>query len=650
MTWWVVPAGAVSAQTGTQDLKRMSLEDLLDIEVTTVTRRPEPTDQVPAAVFVITHDDIRRSGARSLPDALRLAPGLQVAQIDGAKWATGTRGFADRLSRAMLILIDGRAVYSPLFAGTYWEVQDTMLEDVERIEVIRGPGGTLWGANAVNGIINIVTKQAAQTQGLLATVEGGAYGHGVGALRFGGQANAGRLNYRFYGKGLQRAHEYHATGSTYDTSTMQQAGGRADWSLSRQRTFTLQGDAYHERLGEQEVRTFYTPPYREVTEVQAPLSGGNVLARLSGSGAGNAFQLQTYYDRTSRDEVPVGETRDTVDVDLQANRPWGRNQMTFGGGYRVTSGRVAAVTPSAILPERRTDSLFSAFAQDEIQLVSGRLRGSLGAKIEHNSYSGFEIQPTGRLLWTPAAAHTMFLAITRAVRTPSRVETDYTTTSLASLSGPTFVRLEPNPAFVAERLVAYELGYRVRPAARAYVTVSGFYNSLDDILSTELLTPFTEGTPPEPRRTILPVTFRNGLFGESHGIELTADVRPVNWLRTTANYSYVKVAVTPDPGARDVSQQRRYEGITPRHQLQAQAALDLPANLSADLILRHASALVAGPVPEYTTSTVRVGWQMTPQFELSVIGANLNESHHLEWPGTVEIQRTVYAKLTWSQR
>ena len=248
--WLVLVSQAVYAQTGTTTLKRMSMEELLDVEVTTVSRLAEPTSEVPAAVFVITQSDIRRSGATSLPDVLRLAPGIQVAQIDGAKWAVGIRGFADRLSRAMLVLIDGRAVYSPLFAGTYWEVQDTMLEDVERIEVIRGPGGTLWGANAVNGIINIITKDASQTQGVLATAEGGAFGHALGALRFGGAARGGTLNYRAYGRGLQRAREYQTTVPAYGDTTMAQVGARADWTLARRRRLTIQGDAYRERLGE----------------------------------------------------------------------------------------------------------------------------------------------------------------------------------------------------------------------------------------------------------------------------------------------------------------------------------------------------------------------------------------------------------------
>jgi iron complex outermembrane receptor protein len=646
-------AGSAWAQTGTDELKRMSLEDLLDVEVTTLSRRPEPTTDVPAAIFVITQDDIRRSGATSLPEALRLAPGMQVAQIDGGKWATGVRGFSDRLSRAMLVLIDGRAVYSPLFAGTYWEVQETMLEDVERIEVIRGPGGTLWGANAVNGIVNIITRGAAQTQGVLATAEAGTYGQGLGAVRYGGSANNRTFNYRFYGKGLQRPHEYHATGTNYDDTTLMQGGGRADWSRSSGQTVTLQGDVYGERLGQQAVRTSYTAPFREVTTVRSPLSGGNVLARWSGGlGATGQFQLQTYYDRTNRDEVPIGENRDTFDVDFQhSGSQWRRHQLAMGAGYRVTSGRITAVAPSAILPETRTDNLFSAFVQDSIPFFGDRFRLDAGAKVEHNSYSGFEVQPSGRLLWTPRREHTLFLSATRAVRTPSRVETDYTTTSLSGASPLSYVRLEPNPGFRPEELVAYEAGYRLRLGEWVYATASGFYNSLNDILSTELVGRFYEGGDVEPSRLILPVMFRNGLSGESHGTELTADLRPLTWFRTTANYSYLKVAVTRDPGAVDVSQERRYERITPRHQLQLQASIDLPHRIAVDWLFRSASSIaLQPPVPSYATSTIRVGWQVSRQLEIAVVGQDLNQARHVEWPGALPIQRSGFVKVTWRER
>jgi iron complex outermembrane receptor protein len=646
---------STAAQTGTDQLKRMSLEDLLDVEVTTVSRRPEPTTDIPAAVFVITQDDIRRSGATSIPEALRLAPGVQVAQMDGAKWAVGVRGFTDRLSRAMLVLIDGRAVYSPLFAGTYWEVQDTLLEDVDRIEVIRGPGGTLWGANAVNGIVNIITKEASRTQGVLATAEGGSFGHALGAVRYGASARGRTLTYRFYGRGVDRAHAYHASGPDYDQTSLVQGGGRADWTRGTGQTVTIQGDAYHERLGQPAVRTLYTPPFREVTTGRSPLSGGNVLARWSGGlGPTGRFQLQTYYDRTNRDEVPIGESRDTFDVDFQhSGARWKRHMLAFGAAYRVTSGRIRSVAPSAILPATRTDHLFSAFAQDTVPLWRDRLRVDVGAKIEHNAYSGIEVQPSGRLSWTPHQAQTVFFAATRAVRTPSRVETDYTTTSLAGLNPLSFVRLEPNPDFQPEELAAYEAGYRVRRGQWAYVTAAAFYNSLNDLLSTELTGAFVEGDGDQPARVILPVMFRNGLSGDSYGAELTADLRPLPWLRTTANYSYLRVTVTPDPGATDVSQEHHYEGITPRHQLQVQAAVDLPHRMTADWLFRRGSTLALQPadaVPAYTTLTVRVGWQLTRQLEIAVLGENLDHARHIEWPGGLPLQRSALVKATWRQR
>jgi iron complex outermembrane receptor protein len=304
----LLPAGGAWAQT-TQDLKRMSIADILDIRVSTVSRIPEESKTVPAAIYVITHDDIRRSGATSIPEALRLAPGLEVARIDGGTWSIGVRGFADRLARSMLVLIDGRAVYSPLFAGTYWETQDVLLEDVDRIEVIRGPGGTLWGANAVNGIINIVTKAAKETQGLYVTGAAGSQVLGDGAVRYGGKT--GSTAYRLYAKGEDRGAEFHADGNGFDGFRGVQAGGRVDWTSQTGRQVTFQGDVYNARLGERPALTLYTPPFSVPTNVDAPLSGGNVLARVNGPASSRApYQLQLYYDRTNRDEVPAGENRE----------------------------------------------------------------------------------------------------------------------------------------------------------------------------------------------------------------------------------------------------------------------------------------------------------------------------------------------------
>ena len=631
-----------------QDLKRLSLEELLKMEITTVSRVPEQPANVPAAVFVITREDIRRSGATSIPEALRLAPGVQVARINGGTWAIGIRGFADRLARSILVLIDGRAVYSPLFAGTYWESQDTLLEDVDRIEVIRGPGGTLWGANAVNGIINIITRPAKDTQGTYLSAGGGSEDRAFGSFRFGGKSTS--WAYRGYVKALDRGPEFHADGSDYDGWRSAQAGFRGDATLGSGRTLTVQGDAYTGRLGARPTLVQYMPPFSSTTAVRAPVSGGNVMARLSSAASSrDSYQLQAYYDRRNRDEQPIGEDRDTVDIDWQNSiRRWTRQTISWGAGYRVTSGRITAVAPSAILPATRTDNLFSGFVQDDIVVVPQRLRLVIGSKVEHNDYTGFESQPSARLLWTPTTAQSLWTAVTRAVRTPSRVETDYTTTSLVSPAPtPTFVRLLPNPSFDSEQLIAYEAGYRLRAAERAYFTASAFYNDLRDILSTELLTPFVEAGP--PARLMLPVTFANGLHGNSQGVEVTSDVRPISSVRLTANYSYVFVAASKNPGGRDVSQERHYEGAIPHHQVQAGASFDL-SRWSVDYLLRYVSELPASSVPGYTASTVRVSRQLGSGLEITVVGQDLFDDHHLEWPSTggdVEVRRSIYTRLIW---
>jgi iron complex outermembrane receptor protein len=640
-------SGSALAQTA-QELKRLTLEELTRMEIITVSRSPEPASQVPAAVFVITSEDIRRSGATSLPELLRRAPGVQVARIDAGRWAIGMRGFSDRLSRSMLVLIDGRAVYSPLFAGTYWEVQDVLLEDIDRIEVIRGPGGTLWGANAVNGIISIVTKPARDTQGVVGWAGGGSSDHGQAGARYGGAL--GQSGYmRGYVKGVTIGPQFHLDGTDEDSLWRVQSGFRGDWALSTERALTVQGDLYESRLGGRAVATSYTPPFSTVSTVEAPLSGGNVLARLAGRfGSSTEYQFQTYYDRTDRDERPVGETRDTFDMDYQQRRPLGQeHRLTWGAGYRLTSGRITAIAPSAFIPSTRTDTLFSAFVQDEVALLPDRLALTAGAKVEHNEYSGFELQPSGRITWSVNADNTVVGSVTRAVRTPSRVETDYTTTSLVSPAPPTFVRLLPNPGFVPEELVAYELGHRIH-VGNVYVTTSGFFNQLTNVLSTELGTSFVETTPGTPH-TILPVQFLNGLHGNSHGVEITGEVRPASWWRSAVNYSFVRIQLTRDAGGRDVSQERRNEGLSPRHQFQLSSSFDLPRRFTLDWYLRAISELRAGPVPAYATSDVRLAWQSSAGLEVALVGQNLHEAHHLEWrdgAAATELRRSIAVTLT----
>lgn len=646
--WLLIIAVTPAAAQDYQALKRLSLEELGRIEVTTVSRSPDSLTRTPAAVYVITQDEIHRSGATSIPEALRLAPGVQVARIDASRWSIGIRGFAGPLNRSVLVLIDGRAVYDPLFAGTYWDVQDTLLEDIDRIEVIRGPGGTLWGANAINGIISIITRAASETGGTVVSGLGGSAAHASSGFRYGGTSD--RISYRAYGKAKHRGSGFHANGGNHDHWLAGRGGFRVDNSLARGGMLTVQGDLYRARSGRVGISTTYASPFTVAARYDAKLSGANALVRWSSpSTASSPFQLQAYYDRTNREEIPITERRDTLDVDFQQTRKhWLRQELVWGLGYRVTSARVDAVAPTRFVPDARADQLSSAFVQDTATLVPGRLRVSAGAKLEHNSYSGFELQPSGRVVWTPNAANTVFGSITRAVRTPAPVETDYTTASFAGVNQGLgiFVRLHPNSAFVSEKLIAHEIGYRVQPVTSMHVTISSFYNQLADIVSSELLTPFLE-LAPAPPHLILPVQFANGLNGHSAGAEVTADVRARSWWRVTANYSFLRVALSKIATSNDTSARRMHEGGSPRHQVQVRSSLDLPGRWSADWFLRYASNLVSGPVPGYATSNARIAWQLTPRLEFAVVGESLHHAHHPEWSGNVEVPRSAYLNVTW---
>ena len=617
-----VALGAIDAgaQTTTRDMRQMSLVDLMSLDVTTVSRGPEATARVPAAVHVITQDDIRRSGAVSIPEVLRLAPGMQVPASMPAHGPSGCAGSP--------IAWRGRCWCSSTVAPSIrncsrartGKLQDVLLEDIDRIEVIRGPGGTLWGANAVNGIVNIITKTAKNSQGVLAHLGSGSEEHAFAGFRYGASAGPA-WQYRVYGKAFDRASQYHADGSDFDGLRMTQGGFKADWAGNESHAVTIQGDIYDARLGQRPTVTTYVPPYAEVSTIDAPLSGGNVLARWTRPlGNSSGFQLQTFFARTSREEIPVAERRDTFDVDFQQTPPrWRQHQLNWGLGYRVTTDQITAVAPTAFVPPDRSDALYSGFVQDEFGLIPDRVRLTLGSKFEHNAYSGFEVQPGARVLWTPDVNQTMWAAITRAVRTPSRVETDYTTTGLVNAAIPSFVRLMPNADFKPESLVAYEVGYRVRPVSSMYLSFSSFYNQLDDVLSTEILTPFPEPVS-SPVRLVIPVMFGNGLHGESYGAEVSADVRATPWWRWTAHYAYVRIQLSKQAGSVDGSQERRNEGLSPRHQIHLQSSVDLAGGWSLDGLARYVSALPAGPVPAYATADVRVATQITPRLELAIVG------------------------------
>jgi iron complex outermembrane receptor protein len=633
-------------------LTQISLEDLGNIEVTTASKEPMKASLTPAAIYVITQEDIRRSGATSIPEILRLAPGVEVARIDSDTWSVGVRGFGGSLSRSVLVLIDGRSVYTPLFAGVWWQVQDILLEDVERIEVIRGPGGTIWGANAVNGVINIITKGARDTHGMLASAGGGNLDQGFLNFRY-GAGNGETFDYRVYGKAFTRGPEFHPNGRQFDDWRMAQTGFRADWDLHNRDTLTLQGDFYNGDAGQSVGITTYSAPYSTTVEQSAELAGGNLVGRWKRLlGAGSDIQLETYYDRTNRRQVNFAETRDTFDIDFihHLSLP-GRQNFLWGLGTRLSSGSANPVVPTVIFtPYHQTDKLYSAFVQDEIPIVGDRLSVTIGSKFLHNDYSGFEIEPSARLLWKVKPQQTVWAAITRAVRTPSRIEEDLQLTGLLSPNPLTFFRIVGDRKFSSEHLIGYEAGYRSLVKKDLSVDIAAFYNHYDNLLSIEPGVPFLESSPP-PSHVVLPFMFRNGLLGNTAGFEIAPDWTLTRWWRLRGSYSYLHMDLNRTAASQDPSTVNSTQGSSPHHQVLAQSSLDLSKKVAFDQSLRYVSALPAQGVAAYSTADVGFTWRTTPGLSLSIVGQNLFQPHHAEFggdPGSlVGIKRSVYLKIMW---
>jgi iron complex outermembrane recepter protein len=635
---------AAQSQSSLPALKQLSLEQLMDIEVTSVAKKEQRVADTAAAIYVITQEEIRRSGATSIPEALRLAPGVQVSRIDSNKWSIGVRGFGSRLSRSVLVLMDGRSVYSPLFAGVYWEVQDTLLEDIERIEVIRGPGGTIWGANAVNGVINIVTKNATETQGLLVTGGGGSEEKGFGGIRYGGKIGQ-NFSYRLYGKGFSRDGQFTAHASDFDDWQNGQGGFRTDWNLTQSDKLTIQGDAYQGKSGQRTTVSSFSAPFLAAVRDDAHFSGMNLLGRWRRTLSDTSdLALQVYYDRTFRREPTFQERRNTVDFDFQHRfKVTGHQELTWGLGYRYTRGDTESVPTIVFSPRNRADNLFSAFVQDEIVLVENRLRLTVGSKFEHNEYSGFEFQPSARLLWTPGEGHSLWASISRAVRTPSRVEEDLTLTAALSPIVPIFGRLTGNDSFQAEKVLAYEVGYRLQPTDRFSVDIAAFYNRYTDLLSLESGVSFLE----PPGNLIVPFLVDNKIKAEIYGFEVATDWRWLDWWRWRIAYSYLQLNLKNKAGSSDTMTEGSTEGSSPHNQLSLVSFVNLPANLQLDGVFRYVDSLPSQNVGHYFNLDLRLGWHATKNLELSLVGQNLLAGHHAEWSGGTKIQRGIYTKATW---
>ncbi len=580
-----------------QPLKQLTLQQLGEVEVTTAAKTPEQAWKTPAAIYVITQEDIERSGVTTIPGALRLAPGVEVAQISSDKWSIGIRGFGSRLSRDVLVLIDGRTVYTTLLAGTYWEVQNVVLEDVERIEVIRGPGGTIWGPNAVNGVINIITKSSKGTHGVMVSAAAGNVNRGILNARYGG--GAGAFHYRIYAMGFDRSPQFHPNGDHYDEWRAAQAGFRMDFDRGDHDAFTVQGDIYDMGAGESVMATTYTPPFSQILNGTARLSGGNILARWQRTqGEGKDFQVQLYYDRTNRHEPNFTDLRDTIDVDfLDRFRLPARQQISWGFGARFSTGANPTVVSGLFfLPEKRTDKLFTGFFEDDIELVRDRLTLSLGTKLLNTNYTGSQWQPSARLLWTRNSRQTFWASFTHAIRTPSAAERAFFLTGFLGLQPdgtPFFARFNANPQFGSEQLNGYEFGYRQLYNKAMFVDVAAFYNHYNSLFSEDIIgAPFVEDSP-GPMHLLLPAEFGNGLHGTTKGVEIAPEWRPESFLRLRASYAFLQMRIKKNANSLDIGSGPFIEGSSPRHQVTAQAALDFTKTLNFDVTYRYISALPA---------------------------------------------------------
>ena len=622
----LAPALAHAVQPDNSILN-LSFAELADIEVTSVSKKAERLGDAAASVFVITSEDLRRSGAASLPEALRLAPNLHVAATSANDYAISARGSNSSSANKLLVLIDGRSVYTPLFAGVFWDVQDVLMEDVERIEVISGPGGTLWGTNAVNGVINIITRSAKETQGTLLSASAGSHPSN-GAARYGATLDNG-VSYRVFGKTTGSAHTSLASGAPVDDAAhMARVGFRADWQGAQDQV-TVLGNAYRGAEDQPAPGSIAIDGSNMVLGPIA-LSGANLAAQWERQLDGGArLAGQAYFDRTTRDVIPsFAESLDIVDAQVQyTSAPIGRHALTWGAGYRASMDRVVNSSYFAFLPAQVRQKWSSLFLQDEIGLGEN-LRLTLGARIEHNDYTGRELLPNARLGWKIAPEQFLWSAISRAVRAPSRFDRDVYVPANAPflLDGGAPVR--------SELATVYELGYRGQAASTLSYSVT-LYHTVYNYLRTQEIAP--------DRRSLFLASLMDGT---SSGVEMWATWQATSHWRWHAGFTALKERFTLKPGSTDLGSATA-SGQDPAHKLSLRSSLDLSAQTQLDITVRQLAALSAPDVPSYATLDARLGWRPNAAWELSVGGHNLVGGGHGEFTSVTsrtQFERTLYAK------
>ncbi len=646
-----VLGGNLLGQTGPPDLSQASLEDLMNIRVTSVSRKEQKLSKTGAAIFVITAEDIRRSGANNIPDLLRLAPGVDVARVDANRWAISIRGFNDQHANKVLVLIDGRSVYSPSFSGVFWDMVDVPLEDIERIEVIRGPGGTVWGANAVNGVINIITKSSAATQGGLIAAGAGSEDHADTLGQYGGTIGQDG-DYRVFGRFFDAGHSVFPDGQrAADGWLGGHAGFRSDWNLSPRDGLTVQGDFLKTDESQTITTLFFNAlPLAKTFNDPLTVTAGNVLARWNHTLAnGSTMSLQMYDDYSRHLDLGFVDSQNTVDLDFQHHLALGsRNDVVWGLGARAIDSNYGTGYNFTILPSHRFDRLFSAFLQDEVKLTDA-LSLTFGSKMEHNDFTGFEFEPSAQLVWTPAEKQTVWASAARAIREPSSVDAGILNDLAAIPAGPGVAILQAvgNPHIQAEDLRDFEIGYRAQASKRLSLDAAGFASFYRNLESIAALPPYSmtqQGVP----YLILPSTFVNGAGARTYGAEFFANWNVASHWRVSPGYSYFHLHIDGDSSGLNPP-----PGTSPNHQFQVRSLVDLPHHLEWDSTLGYVSKLAAGTVPAYARLDCRVGWRVGEFVELSLVGQNLLTPRHSEFSDTFYplnytlVERSVFGKVTW---
>lgn len=605
-------------------LADMSIEALAAIDITSVSKQRERLSDAPASIYVITADDIRHAGVTTIPEILRLAPNLQVARVDSVQYAISARGFNNAIGNKLLVLIDGRTVYTPLFSGVFWEMQGTMIEDIDRVEVISGPGASLWGANAVNGVINIITKPASETQDTLVSLDAGSDERGL-AARFGGDLGENGA-YRIYGKVRDWSNTQPAEGaSARDEWDRGQVGFRVDWQDEHDR-FTVQGDTYS---GESQHRGFVQG--FEITEVD--ISGAHLLGRWTRRfDNGSEMRLQSYYDYSKRDEIIIFRPETEIfDVEFQHAIPAGHHNVLWGAGYRYGSDRVTPGFLATFMPDSRDLDWQNIFLQDEIQVRDDTV-ATLGLKLEWNDFTGLEYLPSGRVAWKPADNRLVWAAVSRAVRAPSRFDRDVF--SPGAPLGPPFT-LAGGPDFESEVANVFELGYRAQPMETLSFSITGFYHDWNKLRSGS--------------GSGLPMQIENWIEGEVYGVEAWSSYQPADFWVLGAGMLYMDKNLRPRSGSPpgiDVDNVTLHNDQD--YQWSLRSSFDLPRDFRIDLYLRQVDELTTQPVPGYTELDARVAWLPSPDVELSVVARNLLHESHPEFGSETsrsEIERSVLLAL-----